>query len=130
MALQYHPCFGEILYCDFSHQKEPEMVKVRPVIVVSRKHKSLCTVIPLSGTRPEPFEKWNCQIINVPAFLPQNDWWAKCDCITTVALVRLDRAQAGKCPNTGKRLFATQVASAVDIAAIRKAIATHVLIQP
>ena len=112
------------------HQRwsAPEMVKTRPVVVVSRKHKSLCTVVPLSGTRPEPVEPWNHLLIHVPSFLIQQDWWVKCDCITTVALFRLDRAKTGKCPNTGKRLYETQVASGADIAAIRKAILSHVII--
>ncbi len=96
VPLLYHPRCGEILYCDFSYQTEPEMVKTRPVVVVSRKHKSLCTVVPLSGTRPEPIEPWNRMLIHVPSFLPQHDWWIKCDCITTVALFRLDRAKTGK----------------------------------
>jgi mRNA interferase MazF len=47
---------GQILICDFSSGfVEPEMVKVRPVVVISPKPRksihSLCTVVPLSTTR-------------------------------------------------------------------------------
>ena len=130
MGLMYHPVYGEFLYCNFGHQNEPEMVKTRPVIVVSRKHGSLCTVVPLSGTAPDPVEAWNAKLIHVPTFLSSNDWWIKADCLTTVAFFRLDRPKIGKCPKTGKRLFTTQRASDVDLAAVRKAILAHIPICP
>lgn len=130
VGLPYHPRYGEILYCNFDHQQVPEMVKTRPVIVVSRKHTALCTVVPLSGTPPEPEEAWNFKLIHVPEFLPGNDWWVKADCLTTVGLFRLDRAKIGKCPRTGKRLYATQRASEADLIAVRKAILAHIPIGP
>jgi uncharacterized protein YifN (PemK superfamily) len=54
MAITFHPGYGTILYCDFDHQKASEMIKNRPVIVISRKNGNcaLCTVVPLSGTEP------------------------------------------------------------------------------
>ena len=60
MALTFHPKPGTILMCDFSAGfKAPEMVKVRPVIVVSpkRKHCSgLCTVVAISTVTPTTIE--------------------------------------------------------------------------
>ena len=98
MALQFHPGFGIILYCDFGHQKPPEMVKVRPVVIVSREHGQLCTVVPPSGTVPDPVKPWHYAMTRdkLPRFMQANNWWAKCDCLTTVALSRLERCRAGK----------------------------------
>lgn len=76
MAVNFHPGYGIILFCDFGHQKEPEMVKVRPVVVVSRNHAKLCTVVPLSGTEPEPLQTWHYKMTTekLPRFMRTNDW--------------------------------------------------------
>ncbi|MDB4679556.1 type II toxin-antitoxin system PemK/MazF family toxin [Planctomycetaceae bacterium] len=67
MAIKFHPGYGTILYCDFSHQTEPEMVKSRPVVVVSRRNTNvrLCTVVPLSSTQPEKIQSWHHKKIQV-----------------------------------------------------------------
>ena len=127
MALQFHPGFGIILYCDFGHQKPPEMVKVRPVVIVSREHGQLCTVVPLSGTVPDPVNPWHYAMTRdkLPRFMQANNWRAKCDCLTTVALSRLERCRAGKCPNTGKRLYDTPTVFSDDLRGIQAAILSH-----
>jgi uncharacterized protein YifN (PemK superfamily) len=128
--INFHPGYGTILYCDFSHLREPEMVKKRPSIVLSRKNGRvpLCTVIPLSGTEPDPMCDWHYKMTTdkLPEFLrKKGEWWAKCDCITHVSFARLDRIQAGKCPNTGKRLYQSPKAYGIDLKAIKLAVAYH-----
>lgn len=56
MALKYQPKEKSVVMCDFSGFLAPEMVKVRPVIVVAKhkKNAQLVTVVPLSSTQPEP----------------------------------------------------------------------------
>ena len=61
----------------------------------------------------------------LPVFLRGDDCWAKCDCITTVSLARLDRAKGGKCPNTGKRLYIVPTVYSMDLAGIKIAILHH-----
>jgi hypothetical protein len=64
MPIQEHPATGTILICDFTGMKEPEMVKRRPVVVISPKiavRRGLCTVLGLS-TVPPPWDdgpNWN-----------------------------------------------------------------------
>lgn len=55
MPLQYQPKEGSVLICDFRGYEVPEMIKVRPVVVI-RKHRTnslLVTVVPLSTTAPD-----------------------------------------------------------------------------
>jgi uncharacterized protein YifN (PemK superfamily) len=131
VPIDFHPGYGIVLYCDFSHQAVPEMVKSRPVVVLSRKNANLklCTVVPLSGTEPDPVQPWHHRMDfsspTIPACLKGNDWWAKCDCLATVSFARLDRIRAGKCPNTGKRLFASPRVCTRDEIGIKMGIVSH-----
>lgn len=54
MALKFQPKEKTVVMCDFSGFKEPEMVKVRPVVVLAKhKHNArLVTIVPLSTTEP------------------------------------------------------------------------------
>lgn len=99
------PKRGHVLICDFSSGfKAPEMVKVRPVIVVSPSEtnsRRLCCVIPLSTTEPKPVKSWHVQLAKnpVPNWNPTAVIWAKCDMVMTVSFERLDRPhrrQGGK----------------------------------
>lgn len=94
MPLQYQPKEGTVLMCDFRGYEVPEMIKVRPVVIL-RQHKhnrQLVTVVPLSTTAPEKLEDHH---IELPAQLPGESavCWAKCDMIYTVSLARLDRCK-------------------------------------
>jgi mRNA interferase MazF len=97
MALTFHPRPGTVLICDFSTGfMPPEMVKKRPVVVVSSAHINrnfLCTVVPVSTTKPLSIEPYHVRIRrgSYPFFHPTKPCWVKCDMITTVALRRLDR---------------------------------------
>jgi uncharacterized protein YifN (PemK superfamily) len=55
----------------------------------------------------------------------KGDWWAKCDCITTVSFARLDRIHTGRCAATGKRLYVAPKVYGPDLQAIKVAIINH-----
>jgi len=54
-----------VLMCDFTGFKPPEMVKQRPVVVVSpryRRHTGVCLVVPLSTVAPPEIEPHHFEI--------------------------------------------------------------------
>jgi len=112
-----------VLICDYSSGFIfPEMVKKRPVIVISRRKKNnmqLCTVVPLSATKPMNIEKYHHKLkdYSLPQSLRSKETWVKCDMIATVSLQRLDRVLAGK-SETGKRLYVSHKISTQDLQAI------------
>jgi len=129
MAITFHPRIGTVLICDFDTGfRPPEMVKKRPVIVVSRSHSQLATIVPLSTFEPIPFEKCHHEMeaASLPHPLCLKRSWAKCDLVSTVAFWRLDRVRTGKDPTTGKRIYVSHVITATDLKAIQQAI-LHVL---
>ena len=107
-VLKFHPGYGCILMCDFSHQAVPEMVKTRPVVVISRKaaNSQLCTVVPLSSTEPDPKHPWHAKMTRekMPTSLRGKECWAKCDCVATVSFARLNRNKTQTPPNWGQSL--------------------------
>lgn len=116
MALTFHPEPGTILMCDFSAGfKEPEMVKKRPVVVVSPRLKrcsGLCTVVAISTVPPEIIENWHYQLPtasmpNTPKF-QEKDSWIKGDMVYRVAFDRLNLIKTGKDYQTGKRIYFKQ----------------------
>ena len=129
MSIDFHPKPGMVLMCDFSTGfKPPEMVKKRPVVVVSKPSQQLVTVVPLSTTEPIPIEKCHHEVPSrsLPKPLRNEKHWAKCDCVTTAAFWRLDRVKAGIHATTGKRIYVTYSVYPEDLVAIQKAI-LHVL---
>ena len=97
MPLPYLPHQGEILVCDFDDSAVgAEMIKRRPVVVVSR-HEShrakLCTVVALSTTPPKPQQGWHHHMpqLRVTGWAADNGVWAKCDMLATVSLDRLNK---------------------------------------
>ena len=120
MPLTFHPGPGAILICDFSTGfRAPEMVKVRPVIVVSPRRRvgHLATIVPLSSTPPAPREPWHYPLppgVDPPA---RCTIWAKCDMVATVALDRLDRVKLRD--KTGARSYQMFQAPPEVLAAIR-----------
>ncbi len=109
MALLFHPNPGTILVCDFRGYVAPEMVKARPVIVISprlRNRDGLCTVVPLSTTPPHPVELYHCEIEfdrPLPGWSAQK-CWVKGDMIATVSFERLSLFRVGK-DHAGKRKY-------------------------
>ncbi|WP_312599209.1 type II toxin-antitoxin system PemK/MazF family toxin [Brevundimonas sp.] len=125
MAIREHPKIGTILMCDFdSGFTPPEMVKRRPVVVVSPKivaRPGLCTVVPLSTTAPDPVMQFHCQI-DLPDQLP--DWldktgvWVKADMMAAVALSRLDFIRLAKSAQ-GRREYCFATVSSENLRRIR-----------
>ena len=70
----------------------PEIIKTRPVVVVSRHKKGgagTCTVVPLSTTPPKPIEPWHIELTARGMPDHYKGRWAKCDLITNVSFKRL-----------------------------------------
>ncbi|HUZ67881.1 MAG TPA: type II toxin-antitoxin system PemK/MazF family toxin [Beijerinckiaceae bacterium] len=111
MAISEHPPIGTIIICDFSAGfKQPEMVKRRPVVVISPKIASragLCTIVALSTTTPVPKIPYHCQLqIDPPLPDPwgSHSMWVKGDMVYAVAFHRLDLIRLGK-DDRGKRIY-------------------------
>ncbi len=108
-----------ILMCDFNGYVVPEIIKKRPVVIISPNHlkrSGLVTIVPLSTTPPNPIEGYHLEIDNHI----KNDGsthWVKCDLVATVRLARLDRIK------TGKRTFTTLYVSKEQLIEIRKCVA-------
>lgn len=103
--------------CDFYGYVAPEMVKVRPVVIVSPKdlpRPGLYTVVPLSTSEPNPIEKYHFKLVKNP--MPQGTavCWAKCDMVATVSIQRLDRIKVAR----GK--YVTTAISDEELKAIRE----------
>lgn len=113
MSIRYEQKPGTILLCDFSLGgfKAPEMVKRRPVVVVSlrKRHPTgLSTVVPLSTSEPTPVCEHHCRIIldhPLPGF-DERECWIKGDMLATVAFHRLDMFRTDRGPG-GKRKYLT-----------------------
>lgn len=128
MALMYYPPAGEILLCDFSTGFiAPEMVKLRPVVVVSprlRRRNELVGVVPLSTTPPPQVESYHYQLTlaqPLPKPFDNPVMWAKCDMVATVARARLDRFKAGRSGHGGARKYVVGNVSPTQLKAIRAA---------
>jgi uncharacterized protein YifN (PemK superfamily) len=128
MPLRYHPKVGDVLICDFpACLREPEMIKKRPAIVVTREHHGrgrLCTVVPLSTTAPASPRPYHVQIGEggLPTSLRSRHHWAKCDMLYTFCIDRLDRVRAGRDRQTGERLYETGRVTIEELARIQSAI--------
>lgn len=96
-SINFYPKPSMVLLYKFAEEGKseyapPEIIKTRPVVVVSR-HKrhneTTCTVIPLSLTPPKTVQLWH--VLLDGRGMPDNKSgrWAKCDMITNVSLSRL-----------------------------------------
>ncbi|EAR52931.1 hypothetical protein OG2516_10726 [Oceanicola granulosus HTCC2516] len=118
MGLSFHPHPGHVLVCDLRGYIVPEIVKVRPVMVVSAKlpHRSgLVTVVPISTTAPRREVDYVVRLSrnyrpDSPEDLP---CWAKCDLLANVALARLDRFKVDR------RKYLAPRATEEDLARVR-----------
>ncbi len=97
MTINFHPNPGTILKCDFFGFEAPEMIKTRPIIVVSpraRHGANICTIVPLSTTEPKIVQKWHYKLSLTEPISP--NWpeltvWVKCNMIYTLNNERFDR---------------------------------------
>jgi len=119
MTINFHPKAGSILICDFEGYVIPEIVKKRPVVVISPNHmrnSGLVTVVPFSTTPPNPIENFHYELLN--QIKNDNTYhWAKCDLVARVRLERLDRVKVGK------RTYATFYVSDEELQQIRLRVA-------
>ena len=117
--LKFHPAQGTILICDFKGLIEPEMVKVRPVVVISPKLKqrdNLCSVIPLSTTKPHKIMPYHYELrdLHLPHPFDKEVCWAKCDMVYTVSFARLNLFKNGRGPD-GTRKYVQRSLTAEQI---------------
>ena len=122
MALQFPPKKQAVYMCDFKGLVPPEMVKVRPVVVVSasKARPGLATVIPLSTTPPVPMHRWHVRLPRRSSW-DRQERWAKCDMIYQVSLRRLTQIGQGRDLH-GKRKYLTFKVHLEDFQAIKIAI--------
>ena len=125
MAIQFHPEQGTILVCDFKGFVQPEMIKRRPVVVLSprlRKRDGLCTVVPLSTTPPKEVAPYHFKL-HVTPVLPEpynaDFHWVKADMVYTVSFDRLHLPFNGKDPE-GKRRYDVRVIDKADLLKIQQ----------
>ena len=127
MAIQFHPEQGTILICDFRGFEAPEMVKRRPVVVISprlRTRSKLCAVVPLSTSEPTKVEAYHYRLHTNPT-LPEpyssESHWVKADMVYTVSFERLFLMTSGKDAN-GKRIYDQRVIDRADLLKIQAAV--------
>jgi uncharacterized protein YifN (PemK superfamily) len=118
MGLSFYPHPGHILVCDFHGFREPEIVKVRPVMIVSSRlpyRSELATVVPISLTPPKNEVSYVVRLsCNYhPKEKDDLPCWAKCDLLANVALSRLDRFKVDR------RKYLAPKASDDDLSAVR-----------
>jgi uncharacterized protein YifN (PemK superfamily) len=128
MAISEHPAPGALLICDFSPGfREPEMVKRRPVVVISPKIRAragLCTVVALSTTTPYPMMPYHCEITPLPP-LPapwlSGPMWVKGDMVAAVGFHRLDFFRYAK-DRTGRRVYRYDPLPPEDFRRVRRCV--------
>jgi uncharacterized protein YifN (PemK superfamily) len=125
MGIELYPGFGVIVVCNFDEGfRKPEMIKSRPVVVISPKisiRAGLCTVVPLSTTPPQPQMPYHCMLkIDPPLPSPWDvpEVWIKGDMIYSVGFHRLDLIRIGK-DRSGNRVYRTEPLPKADIQRIR-----------
>lgn len=136
MPLTYHPRPGEIFICDYPKDlSPPEMVKNRPVVVVSprfRHRNNLVTVVPLSATPPAHPMPYHFEL-TLPSLLPApwntNPCWAICDHPMAVSFARLNLIRIGK-DQYGKRKYYQQVITTDNLNKIRACIMHSIGLSP
>lgn len=128
MAIKFYPKAGMVLVCDFKGYILPEIVKAREVVVISPNdiiRPNLCTVVPLSTTRPNPICNYHYRLIGNP--IPGDDAeeiWAKCDMVATVSYDRLDRVRIAR------GTYAIGTVSMDQVRQIRLAVARSIDLDP
>ncbi len=111
MPLLFQPKPGSVIYCDYNGFVAPEMIKKRPVIVISKhKHNSkLIAVVPISTTKPDNILDYQIEMDSqfCSIHLSNKKSWVKCDMINVVSLERLNLVRDKKsglrhAPNVGE----------------------------
>lgn len=118
MPLPFHPKPGHVLVCDFRGFHPPEMVKIRPVMIVSPRlpfRSGLVAVVPISLTAPRHTLPFVVRLSHNYHPTERDDLpcWAKCDMIVNISTDRL----AGF--KVGRRRWVTPRATRDDLRAVR-----------
>ena len=101
MPLPFFPRAGQVLMCDFNGFVAPEMVKTRPVIVVSPRlpyRSEIVAIVPISLTPPKhhlPF----CYKLSKnyhPQEIDDVPCWAKADMVMNLGIYRLSGFKVGR----------------------------------
>jgi len=120
MSLLFQPKAQSVVMCDFAGFVVPEMVKIRPVVVLARNHQNhkLVTIVPLSTTKPKTISACHHSLSANPLpDKPHTQCWAKCDMVYTVSINRLDRYRL----SVGR--FVIPTVSSTDFEAIKAGVA-------
>lgn len=123
MPIQFHPKQGTILICNFnSGFKQPEMVKRRPVVVISPQisaRADLCTVVALSTEPPRKILQYHFELdISLPEPWHEGPNWVKGDMIYSVAYHRLELIRCGRNQDK-KRIYGRIELSASELRNVR-----------
>ena len=121
MALVFHPRAGQIFMCDLSGFKEPEMVKSRPVIVVSPRlphRQDIVAIVPISLTPPRHLLPFCFKLSKNyhPGEPDDVPTWAKADMLLNFGTYRLSAFKIGR------RKYAYPTLTPEDLAGVRHAI--------
>lgn len=125
MSLTFQPKPRTVVYCDFAGYIEPEIIKRRPVVVLSthKRNPKLVAVVPLSTTAPNPVESHHHRLLQNPLPNEQGaEVWAKCDMVAVVSTERLDLIRTGRRHPDGRREYITPKIGADQFDAIRRAV--------
>ena len=125
MPIKEHPSPGTILICDFTGMKEPEMVKRRPVVVISPKitaRSGLCTVVALSTVRPGKIMPYHLELtLALPPPWDGGPNWLKGDMVYAMSFHRLDFVRLGKSFG-GQRQYLYKPLPDMQMRAIRRCV--------
>jgi mRNA interferase MazF len=101
MSLNFHPRAGQAVMCDFTGFNVPEMVKPRPVVVVSPRlpnRAEIVAVVPISLTAPIKPTLYKVRLSK--NYHPQEPddlaCWAACDMVMNLGLYRLAGFKIGR----------------------------------
>ena len=113
-----------VVMCNFDTGfRPPEMIKIRPVIVLSaqRHNRETCVVVPVSTTKPYPIEAFHHKLepASLPDRLRKSESWVKGNMITTVANWRLDRVRVARNPD-GSRQYVAHKITVADWSAVQQ----------
>ena len=140
VAIKYLPGMSEILVCDFVKAKDkslqgfivPEMIKRRPVAVVSAPVYGRCIIVALSTTAPRPLAPWHYEITwEIPLPRPYDKsttCWALGDHVYTVSYGRLSLFSGGRDPQ-GKRIYLKYYLKPEQLIGVRSAIRAALLLE-
>ncbi len=118
MPISFFPRAGQIFTCNFKGFVAPEMVKIRPVIVISPRlpgRSEIVAVVPISLTPPNKEYPFTVRLSKNYHPDEEDDLpcWAKCDMILNISKDRLSSFKVGR------RKWHTPNASAEDLRAVK-----------